>query len=257
MQILGLTFRNWIHVLDKNKESAYSTLTPPTSDHSFVQKVQWRFPLKERMSSPGSVTTYYLGTPTAPTLVPCPSLLTLTASYAHALTMHTNSYFLQLPHQYRSVSVSPLPEKLFPSSLHITVVSLAQDPALGSTLHKSSSIFQLKLIPLFFMFPWFKRIRTRRWRMRRGKEEGEEGGGGRGEKGGKGRRGRKWEGEERGALLWGILIQLAIGPNGWLLPFYPSKASHCFFLCLFCTWGWSLNSCWLKRMDEYYQQLAH
>lgn len=151
MQILGLTFRNWIQVLD-NKESAHSTLALPTSDHSLVQKVRWRFLLREWMSSPGSVTTYYLGCPTSPTLVPCPSLLTLTISYPHALTIYTISYFLQLPHRYSFASVSPLPEKLFLSSLHIKVVSLAQDPAPGSTLRKSSSVFQL-LIPLFFMFP--------------------------------------------------------------------------------------------------------
>lgn len=29
---LSLTFRNWIQVLDDDKESAYSTVTPPTSD---------------------------------------------------------------------------------------------------------------------------------------------------------------------------------------------------------------------------------
>lgn len=91
MQFLGLTFRNQSQVLDDNKESNtyYSTLTPPTSDHYLAHNVKGGFILRGLMSSPRSATTY-LGSPTAPTLVPCPYSLP-SSSHTHKLRPFTQT----------------------------------------------------------------------------------------------------------------------------------------------------------------------
>lgn len=99
--------------LSDDKECAYSSLTPPTSNHSLVQKVKCRSLMKELMASPGSAPASII---VLPLPIPCSFLLTLIISCTHALTTHTSSYFLEFPHQYSFDPMSPLPGELFLSS---------------------------------------------------------------------------------------------------------------------------------------------